>query len=447
MSTSAPAILFRGGPLEGRVSSRPKAAPKPPVSRTTAWLFVVFAAYLACPVLELPLAGISLSAPIFYLIAVRIYIAERGVSVKGNGHWHAFAYLFWMALLGSLAGNLLTDAAFAPQRSDFVSLVRYAYWLLVFAATAHLISTIEKPRKIAIALALGVVALSGVRLFEVMIYGNWGAWTGTRFLAQNEYGLQFSIFGPFALALPMMTHRRERWLAVPLILVVCIAVAGNGSRSSWIALAVAAGALVVLLALSRTGRALHFWRPILVLSLLAIAAALLLPREVLAPVVSRYETLQRLDTDKSYQIRLLMLQKSVRLFEQSPVFGVGIGRFDRTSVDLDRPEILGRSERSYNRRSSHNSYAGLLGETGLLGTLPFAALLVTLLVAGGRAALRLARNGELWALAVYVSFLTMSVHLMAISALTNTTVWFIYGAVAGLISRARSVGAPLSRSG
>jgi O-antigen ligase len=388
-------------------------------------------------VLELPLIGLSLSAPIFYFIAVRVYVAEGGVSADRNRHWYVFAFVFWTALVGSLIGNLLAGPAFVIDTADIAILVRFAYWLLVFVATAHLVATIEEPRRIALALALGVVALGGVRLVEVVLFGNWGAWTGTRFMAQNEYGLQFSIFTPFALALPLVARGRARWLSVPAIGLICVAVAGNGSRSSWIALAVAVVGLIVLSALSGNRRARRLWRPIALIALLAIAAPIFLPGRVVAPIVQRYETFQRLDTDRSYQIRLLMLQKSMRLFEESPVFGAGIGRFHRTSVELDRPGILGRSEGIYNRRSSHNSYAGLFGETGLIGTVPFALLLLTLLVGGGRASLRLARAGESWALAAYVSLLTMSVHLIAISALTNTTVWFIYGMMAGVIGRSR----------
>ena len=45
----------------------------------------------------------------------------------------------------------------------------------------------------------------------------------------------------------------------------------------------------------------------------------------------------------------------------------------------------------------------------------------------------MARRGELWAIAIYVSFVTMSIHLWALSGLTNTGTWVVYGMVAGII--------------
>lgn len=424
------------------VATLPLLAPPRPagaraaVARPTRVLFLLFAAYLACPVLEVPLVGLSLSAPLFYLIAVRVYVAEPGIAVGRHRGWILFAYLFWMALLGSLLWNMLTDPAFTAGAGDLKALLRYAYWLLVFVTTAHLVSRVEQPQRIVLALAVGIVALGGLRLLEVALFGNWGPWTGTRFLAQNEYGFQFSIFAPYALALPLLVRGRARWPAMLGLLALWTAAVGNGSRSSWITVGGGILLFAALYAVSQRAGALRLWRPLAALVLLA-GVIPFLPARVLEPIAQRYESFERLDRDKSYQIRVLMIQKSLRLFEQSPVFGAGLGRFDRTSVDLDRPVVLNRSEQSYNRRSAHNSYAALLAETGLAGVLPFAVLLMVLAGAGLAAAVRLAAQGEAWALSIYVSLLTMSVHLWTISALTNTTAWFTYGMVAGLIVRAR----------
>lgn len=424
-----------GGRLDARVGGA-AGAKTGRIPRITEMLFVWFAAYLACPVVEVPVIGLSLSAPLFYLIAVRLYTGG-GVRLRDHVPAITFAYVFWVALLSTLVVNALADSAFRVSTADLKLLLNFAYWMVVLVSTAILVSSHSRPRMLVAGLGMGIVALASVRLFEVVVYGNWGAWTGTRFMTQNEYGIQFSVFGPYALALPMLTTGWKRAASVLGLLAVWTAAVGNGSRSSWIALALGAVLFTVLSAATRRGGFVRLWRPVVALGCLAMVFALL-PGSVVGPVVARYESMQRLDTDKSYQIRILMIQKSVRLFEQKPLFGAGIGHFGQTRVDLDRPDILmGRSLENYNQRSAHNSYAALLGEAGLAGVVPFAALLLTLALAGARAAMRLARRGEQWALVGYVSLVTMSVHLWSLSGLTSTSAWFVYGVVAGLIVRAR----------
>jgi len=126
---------------------------------------------------------------------------------------------------------------------------------------------------------------------------------------------------------------------------------------------------------------------------------------------SRFSTFEDLDKDKSYLSRLALNQKCWRLFSESPVFGVGPGRFRQIYVPLDLPGVLqGHSDERINRKSSHNSYLSFLAEGGCFGALPLAALLVTLAARGAFAAILLNRKGEHCALAVYCSFIAMSVH-------------------------------------
>jgi hypothetical protein len=79
----------------------------------------------------------------------------------------------------------------------------------------------------------------------------------------------------------------------------------------------------------------------------------------------------------------------------------------------------------------------LLAETGLAGAIPFTIFLLSLLVFGGVAAIRLTRRGYIWALGIFVGFVSMAIHMWAISSLTNTATWFVYGLVASLVVVAR----------
>jgi hypothetical protein len=75
----------------------------------------------------------------------------------------------------------------------------------------------------------------------------------------------------------------------------------------------------------------------------------------------------------------------------------------------------------------------MLAETGLLGSIPFGLLLLTLTVRGYRACKNLARQGQAWVLGIYAGFVGMSVHLWSLSGLTGTAPWFVYGLLAAVI--------------
>jgi O-antigen ligase len=154
---------------------------------------------------------------------------------------------------------------------------------------------------------------------------------------------------------------------------------------------------------------------------------------VVGAVSQRYATFQRLEEDKTFTSRQALVQKGLYLFRQSPIIGVGPGRWDKEYVVLELPSVLGEDLEHFNRKTSHNSYVMFLAETGLLGVLPFGILLLYLTVRGLQAAVRLARRGEYWALGLYVAFVTMGVHLWVLSGLTGTSTWMVYGLVAGMV--------------
>ncbi|WP_322507111.1 O-antigen ligase family protein, partial [Anaerolinea sp.] len=280
------------------------------------------------------------------------------------------------------------------------------------------------------------LALTGVALlrwFEVATLGNIGAWTGTKFFSQNTYGWLFSTFSPFLLGLFFQAKGLRRWGWGLALLALWSVAAVNGSRGSWFGMLAGLMAFLLLLGVAyprMLGRSLSLFLLIGVFLVLLLAA----PERVVGAVSQRFATLQRLDEDKSYAIRQLMIQKGLRLFAQSPLIGVGVYRWTKESVPLDLPRVLSYAPQShFDAKSSHNSYLAFLAENGLAGSVPFALLLGILTVRGAWAGVQLARRGRLWGLAVYAGFVGMSVHLWALAGLTNTGTWMMYGLVAALI--------------
>jgi len=401
------------------------------LSRLSTTLFLAFAAYIVVPIYDVPLMGLSISAPIMYLIALDLFARSR-IAWSRYTPWLAFLYMFGTGLLLSLGANTFAGKI-RFDTSDLITLIRFAYWELAFLVTLLVVANLNLLRQVSIVLGVAVLALGGFRLFEVVVYGKWGAWTSPVFLTQNSYGILFSSFFPFGLALPFVLRGWQRSAAIIGVGILGLMILGNGSRSSWAAAGVGAALFIVLYGMAQSRRPSRIAGP----ALLVLAFALLvsqLPASVLAPINSRYATLQRIEEDKSYAIRTLMNQKGERLFLENPLFGAGTGRFTRSSVPLDIPRLLRYAPQAhFDVKSPHNSYIKLLGETGLAGTAPFALLLAALTLGGLRAAVRHGRRGELGAIAAYVGFISMSIHLWTLSGLTGTHPWFVYGLVAATI--------------
>lgn len=404
------------------------------ISRTGYWLFLVFVLYLVIPVIDIPLLGLSLSAPILFLVFLEVFLGAHGLRADRYSVWLVVAYAFLFGLLLSLTANAVFHNQAVVAR-DILTLVRFSYWILVFLTTLVLVASIDTLKTIGFVIVGGTLTIAGLRLCEAILFGRWGAWTAPQIMAQNFYGIQFSSFFPFMLALPFVLHRRRRLAVIGLLLTIT-AVAGNGSRSSWIAIAIGTAVFMLLYATTQHKGMLQVQRWIvLVLGLLSLCIALA-PREVLDPINERLNTFSAIEKDKSYAIRELMVQKGLHLFQDAPLYGVGIGRFTQTVVPLDIPVVLSYASQShFDYRSSHNSYIALLGETGLSGIAPFVILHLLLFTRGFRAAISLAKDKNIWAIAIFAGYVGMSIHLWSMAALTGTGPWFVYGLVAGIIER------------
>lgn len=409
------------------------------LSRRVQLLFLIFAAYLVLPIIDVPLLGLSASAPILFLVALEVFFGRHHIRLQRFSRWMIIAYTFWLGLLLSLAGNaLLGNLDFGS--ADTVTLIRFAYWVLSFVITTIMLSTADLGRTLALVSGLAILALAGFRLYEAVVFGRWGAWTNPQLMSQNGYGVQFSTFVSFALLLPFLLKGRWRALSFAAILPLIAAIAGNGSRSSW--LAAGASGMVFFLLYAITQR--HGVRNVQTLLTAGAAAIVILisivPSSLLEPIEQRFATFDHIEEDKSYATRELMVQKGWRLLLDNPLFGAGIGRFRQASTPLDIPNVLQYAgQEHFDVKSSHNSYIALVGETGLAGMLPYGLLLLTLAVSGLKASMKLARSGELWAIAAYASFIGMSIHLWTLSGLTSTSPWFIYGLVAAIIQRASAI--------
>lgn len=422
-------------PRQIKAGTLPYGAMKWPSLHIMQKLFLLAAGYVAIPYGDLPGLGLSLSAPLFFFIALELFLRPAERWWRRYRRWIVWAAIIWLAIFLSSAINGLRRGGQDFGLDDLLMLFRSAYWLLlVFPVTVYLLSRFDLGARVVRAIAVGVLLTALLRWFEVLAWGKIGAWSRPVFFTENMYGILFSTFTPMLLALLVDPKTRQRGLVAVGILLIWTAAAINGSRGSWVALA--AGTLMFLVLYLRVNprrlRALFWVIALLTGFIVAMTAA---PERLLSAVSERYATLERLEEDKTFLTRQVLIRKGLMLFQDSPLIGVGIGRWTKEYVALDLPLYLGGDLESFNRRSSHNSYLSFLAETGLLGAVPFGVLVLYLATRGLKSALRLARRGGYWALGLYVGFVTMSLHLWVLAGLSGTSTWMVYGLLGGMIER------------
>lgn len=416
---------------------RPSSAAVP---AHVAWMFLAFTVYVAAPVADIPLLGLSLSAPILYLIALSVLVKHRAQGLSQYRRWLRFAVAFWAGIVVSFFANFTESFSSHFDPLPVLYLVRFAYWMLAFVLTVYIVNRGALGPRLPVYLGGAIVGLACLVLLERLFLGTMTAGAVSRItgLSQNSYGWQFSTFASYLLVPAISGRGWAKALGTMGLLVVWAAAAVNLSRSSWIAIAVGLVVLVVLYSVAR--RTVRGFVLAVFAGSIMVLAASWAPSPLKERVLERYQTVERLDTDKSYQIRLLMVQKAWRLFKENPIAGVGPSRFTKSSTSLDRPRVLSyASQEHFDEKSAHNSYALLLAEGGLVCVMPFAVLFLYLLTRGAQAAVFLCRRGEPWGLGVYASFVGMSVHLWSLAGLTGTAPWVTYGLAAAVIERASAL--------
>jgi len=401
--------------LFGNTAWRRKSRWYGTVPKHIIWMFVAAALYVVLPFVEVPLLGLSLSAPVFFLIVGEVFLRGGRIDQSALKAWSWPVKALGAALVFTFLASLFVNQGLDITLEDAVLLIRYLYWLVVFLATATVVANLADPGRLMRILGWAVIVLAAVRLGEM---ASLGIMANPALLTQNSYGFIFSCFSPFRAGFTMLL----------------LAMLLNLSRGNWVASAFALLAMIgVMAGVGRIrGQAV---KGVVVAALAGLALSAVVPSILWEPVGDRLESFKTADQDKSVLVRSVMVQKSWKLFVASPYVGVGPGRFTSAMADLDLPTRLRYySQARINQRTSHNSWAQWLAETGLVGTAALVYLVGLLVLQGYRAARALAARGVLWGLAMWVGMIGMCVHLWVVAGITGTLSWMMFGMVAGMIS-------------
>ena len=253
----------------------------------------------------------------FLLKLLRFYLAV----VLLSGVWSVLQYLFWHLGDTTLPGAVW-PTEYQPLRvgSLFWDINHYA----AYVAT--------------------VVPILGLLAAEKQVVSGF---RGAR--------LSWLLFG-FALLVSGMTLSRSGWgaLFLALPLVVVLAVASKKGRQAGLVLGGVLGGVVVF----------------------AILGSLFLG----LPVLKRLDTFTDLYNSDSIKAHMSVLRGAGELFSQRPLLGVGYGSFPEHFRETKEAEYYFSKDPVHNVRvPAHSVWGEVLAETGILGFLPFLALLVLLL--------------------------------------------------------------------
>lgn len=397
-------------------------------------LFYLLAGYIVVPIVDVPLLGLSISAPVFFVIAAAVIFKPPEPWFKQYTMWVFIALFIYFGIFLSTTLNGVFSYGTAFDSSGIASLIQFGYWMLVFVITIPFASRKNVLDKVATIFAWSILAVAIMRWVEALVFGRIGIVNIPHYMSQNSYGFQFSVFTPFLL-IKVFSGKQNNVFGWGLASFICLgAILINGSRGSWVAVAIG---LLLFTLMFFVSNPIKFSGLIVLVSFIAILSGVVLGTSpaISTAVKTRVDTFSTLEEDKTYLIRQALTQKGLSMFESSPLIGVGAGRFTKNTADITLPDQIASREKELQRKSSHNSFIQWLAEFGLLGAVPFGVLLIIIVINGFSTARQGLIINDLIPLGFLVSFVQMSVHMWVIAALTGTLCWFIYGLNVALIYR------------
>lgn len=243
----------------------------------------------------------------------------------------------------------------------------------------------------------------------------------TTFPDPNAAGALFLLAIPTAAAAVMRPGRARLFWAGCLVLLLA-GVWLSGSRTVLVTVPAVLTAILVMPTLDLTARR-RWW----------LLAGLVAAVALIWSTYPRWAAHGRAST--ALEIRVELLKTTGRMLQDSPLFGVGLGKYYERSGEYATEGL----RKHYRVQNAHNQIAQVFGELGITGGLLFVALLMTAL-APAAAAIRTGQAGPLvWQLLIAVTgFLiaSLTMHPLLVSEV-NAAFWIATGLLRGVARPAR----------
>ena len=174
--------------------------------------------------------------------------------------------------------------------------------------------------------------------------------------------LALTLVASIPLAIALVVRPNPLWMrsiGIASIAMSCVTIVDTGSRGG------AAGIVfLIVLLLIRKPKNLIFLPVLIALSPIVWMA---IPQQYKA----RYETVNHLKSDASYQERILSWEGGIAMFESNPITGIGTGNYTYGNGSKYWP---GKGRKVW--LDAHSLYFKLIGELGLLGVFTFGGFVI-----------------------------------------------------------------------
>ena len=426
---------FADGRTPAGAAERASGAGRPSTPWSFQLLLVFLLALFSClPLLVPPLQPVA-PAQTAALVAFALLFVERSIAqTPFRTVWPEMALL---AIFLTASALSIFNALWPKHALDStVVLLKFA---VIYVLIVNTVESWGRLRTAYTVVAIGALfpALGALRNLAQgnFVEGNRVSWIGI-FDGPNDLAYALTMVFPLVLALALVGRRGwngRGWLSVRglwtmalwgILAVLAIATFATYSRSGLLGFAV-----VVFLCLVR-------WSPpVARLPLLVLAAVAGVA--LVSTYWARDEGFADLVADATLNERLATIEVGLEMFADRPLLGVGLG----CSV-LGWPIYADPGQSTDGWLHSHNSFIQVLSETGLLGAVPFLALVGLALWRANRLARRLAWAGR-GDLARLVSALEISLWGFLVCGLAGGWVltWFPY-LVLGFAGAARFLPEP-----
>jgi O-antigen ligase len=322
----------------------------------------------------------------------------------------------------------------------FNTVFHFLYWVIIALYFKTQYSTLNW-KKIDQYIFYGVISL--IIGFYLLSYKTSNSYFNiTTQLTRNSFVLNLLCFTPFAMRHAFTSYKKVG--VIIFIMVIFIAMMlSNGRAGGGIML----GELffLFLFIFKRWYKVLRIALVLIIPSLLVIQNISIQPALInfsyrIEKLNPRFGELLRgegegdLDTDKSWLLRKLMVDKSIEIFKDYPLFGIGWFNFTNYDSELytisNYPRLGSKSTSFYNTRSAHNSYAQYLAECGIVGALLMFLILIRPVYFTLK---KFILNRQLVSHIPLISLLAMLTHFYVIAAMYGANTWFIIGIAYGIM--------------
>ena len=277
----------------------------------------------------------------------------------------------WMV---ALTVGIMLSATFStnPRASWELFFDVFIKMLVMFGLVVFLVNTKQQAAKFQLSLALCTVALALLAIHLrssglATIEGNRAGLVGL-LGDPNDLALVLVMYVPLFAELVVSARGLQRLVSVIFLTILVFGIFATVSRG---------GALALMAALTVT----WYDRGPLSMRLLLVPAigALVVGMLLLAGVNERTSgVIEGGELDASAQGRLDMWQSGVRMTVRHPLFGVGFGEFPDNFLAYSRDPVV------WEPRDAHNSFIKAAAETGVVGFVPFMALVLLTFRVGRR---------------------------------------------------------------